>query len=93
MGIPKKTIAHGNINYRDLILTAARDRGTEKTLCPSEVLKGADKKNKELMKEVRLAAFQLADEGRIEILQRGQLVDASKLKGPIRLRIKIKNSR
>jgi len=70
------------------ILDALKARGAEKTICPSEVLVDADKQNKRKMEEVRQAARRLVHAGKIEILQKGKVVDPSEFRGPIRLRAK-----
>ena len=41
---------------------------------------------RELMEPTRAAARRLVVEGRIEMVQRGAVVDPSRAKGPIRLR-------
>lgn len=66
------------------LLTA---RPTHATICPSEVarLLGGEEW-RELMEPAREAARRLVAEGRIEITQRGVVVDGSTAKGPIRLR-------
>lgn len=74
--------------YRSEILRRLEERGIGKTICPSELLEGDDKQNKEMMEEVRRAARKLADEGLIEICQSGEAIDPHTFKGPIRLRLK-----
>jgi Protein of unknown function (DUF3253) len=76
------------VDYRILILDLLRERGPTKTICPSEVLSDNDKQKPELMEEVREAARTLASQQRIEITQRGKVVDPAQFKGPIRLRLK-----
>lgn len=63
-------------------------RASDKSLCPSEVLQGEDKKNRKKMERVRDAARLLACQGKIEITQKGRPVDPSNFKGPVRLRTK-----
>ncbi len=74
----------------DQIMVLLSQRGQGKTICPSEVLTEADKQNPEKMEEVRQAARRLVAKGFIEITQKGQVVELSKFKGPIRLRLKNK---
>lgn len=69
---------------REILQTRARG----KTMCPSEVLEGEDKKDQALMERVREAARRLVHAGEIEIVQGGKPVDPSAFKGPIRLRLK-----
>ena len=63
-------------------------RARDATICPSEVLPLALKSDPAEMEEVRQAARRLVHEGRIEILQKGRVVDPSTARGPIRLRLK-----
>lgn len=77
-------------DFRSAILDLLKVRGTGKTICPSEVLAADDKQNSELMEKVRMSARKLASEGLIDITQKGQVVDATDFRGPIRLRLKSK---
>lgn len=74
-------------------------RAHPKTLCPSEVarsLSAADLQElgaqewRDLMPRLRSMAFEARDRGEIEILQRGEVVDAARgiedVRGPIRIR-------
>jgi len=63
-------------------------RAREATLCPSEVLPAELRSDQAEMEKVRQAARRLVHEGRIEILQKGRVVDPSTARGPIRLRLK-----
>jgi hypothetical protein len=71
-----------------LDLLAARAGGT--TICPSDAAKavaGADDTSwQPLMQRTRNAARRLVATGDLEVTQRGQVVDPSAAKGPIRLR-------
>jgi hypothetical protein len=70
------------------ILEAVSVRGAGKSLCPSEVARGLDRDNwRTLMPAVRAAALRLAQEGRIQITQRGRAVVATSLRGAVRLRL------
>lgn len=71
----------------EAILALLQKRGSEKTICPSEILADADKQNRKKMEEVRQAARRLVHAGKIEILQKGNVVDPSEFRGPIRLRL------
>ena len=67
-------------------LLAQRDAG--KTICPSDAsraLWGADFRGH--MDEVRERAYALVDAGRLEVTQRGEVVDGRSARGPIRLRL------
>lgn len=75
------------------ILELVRRRGAGKTICPSEVARALDEKNwRSLMKDVRREAAELARKGRIDVLQKGRVVDVAKARGAIRLRLKKKHS-
>jgi hypothetical protein len=70
-----------------LALLAQRDAG--KTICPSEAARAlaGDAAFRPLMPVVREVAAAMADEGRLEVTQRGEVVDARSARGPIRLRL------
>jgi hypothetical protein len=70
------------------ILEALKKRGKTSTICPSEILPFEQKTDKNIMEDVRRAARRLVEQGKIDILQKGQVVDPSSFRGPIRLRIK-----
>lgn len=66
----------------------AANRGTDKTICPSEVARamfGDDWRSE--MQNIRDTAFSLAAENKVVITQKGETADPEKLKGPIRIRI------
>ena len=66
-------------------LMAARDRGA--TICPSEAARSVDPEGwRDLMEPARAAARRLVAAGEVEITQGGRVVDASRFKGPIRIR-------
>ena len=75
-------------DYKTQILELLIQRDPTKTICPSEVLPPELKQDKMLMEHVRRSARLLAHEGLIEITQKGQKVDPSDFKGPIRLKLK-----
>ena len=72
-----------------LALLAARRPGA--TICPSEAARalGGDDESawRPLMPAVREAAAGLADEGRVEVTQRGHVVDGRAARGPVRVRL------
>lgn len=73
---------------QDAILSIATERGPSKTLCPSEAAKAVRPEDwRVLMERARQAARRLVAEGRLEVLQKGRVVDPSTAKGPIRLRL------
>lgn len=70
------------------ILAVLRERGRDKTACPSEVARALDADHwRPLMAPVREAAARLVDRGMIEALQRGRVVDIATARGAIRLRL------
>lgn len=74
------------------ILALLAERGQDKTICPSEAAKlvgGADSLHEwqPLMEPARAAARRLVAQGRVLITQKGRVVDPSKAKGPIRLKL------
>ncbi|GAB3939485.1 DUF3253 domain-containing protein [Corynebacterium tapiri] len=71
---------------RAAILTLLRHRNP-KTICPSEAARvvGGDDGFRPLMDMAREVAAELAAESLIEVQQKGEVVDASAAKGPIRL--------
>ncbi|MEM9908397.1 MAG: DUF3253 domain-containing protein [Cyanobacteria bacterium P01_D01_bin.44] len=73
---------------QDGILTQVTQRGPDKTICPSEVARALGGSNwRDLMEAVREQGQQLAKEGKIWVMQKGERVDAAQVKGPIRYRI------
>lgn len=76
--------------WREWVLRLARQRGPEKSLCPSEVARqAAPTEWRSRMNAVRAAAQELADAGAIEFLQRGRIVDPRTARGAIRLRVRV----
>jgi hypothetical protein len=70
-----------------LLLLSRRDPG--KTICPSDAARelAGDTGFRALMDDVRRVAFSLVDQGRLEVIQKGEIVDGRSARGPIRLRI------
>lgn len=70
------------------LLRIARERGTEKTLCPSEAAGAVDpERRRELTRVARSVACGLADEGTVVITQGGEVVDGRTARGPVRVRL------
>ena len=76
-------------NFQNKILELLSQRARDATICPSEILTGSEKQDPELMEKVRQAARILVSQNKIQILQKGQIVEPATAKGPIRLRLKI----
>jgi hypothetical protein len=70
----------------ETILALLAQRRPGATICPSEAARRlAEDDWRPLMPAVREAAARLADEGRVQVTQRGQVVDARTAKGPVRV--------
>lgn len=71
------------------IIRLTKQRGPDKTICPSEAAKACDPDNwRSHMDEVRRAADELQKQGLIAIEQDSQEIQLEEVRGPIRLRIK-----
>lgn len=72
------------------VLALLDQRGRGRTICPSDAARlvhdGEDEGWRDLMEPARRAARRLVAAGEVEITQRGQVVDPSTAKGPIRIR-------
>jgi hypothetical protein len=69
------------------ILAQTAARGSDHSICPSEVARALGAEDwRTLMRPVRAAAARLAGDGRIEVLRHGKPVDPAAFKGVIRLR-------
>lgn len=76
---------------RDLLAT----RAATATICPSAAARrvaterGSAEQEalRSLMEPARMAARRLVDQGEVEIVQRGRVVDPSTAKGPLRIRL------
>jgi hypothetical protein len=73
---------------RRVIAQMVKERGPEKSVCPSEVARriAPDGDWRALMAPVREVAFAMADAGKINVTQKGAVVDGRTVKGAIRLR-------
>jgi hypothetical protein len=73
----------------EAILSLVSERGASSSICPSEAARKVLREDwRDWMQRTRMAARRLAQQGKIEIRQQGNLVDPDHAKGPIRLRIK-----
>lgn len=76
-----------DVELESAIIDLLAARPAHSTMCPSEVARMLGGEAwQTLMEPAREAARRLAVAGRIEIIQRGAVVDPSRAKGPIRLR-------
>ena len=82
-------IAPQRIEQTILALLEQRDPG--KTICPSEAARAlAPGDWRPLMQPVRDTATAMADEGRLEVTQSGEVVDPRTARGAIRLRLPLR---
>ena len=75
----------GSVEKTILDLLAQRAPG--KTICPSEAARALFEDWRPRMDEVREVAYAMADEGRLEVTQSGEVVDGRNARGAIRLRL------
>jgi len=72
----------------DKILQMAAERGTEKTICPSDVARQMFPDDwRKHMDEIRKEAIALQKQGKVLITQKGIPIDTNNIKGPIRIKI------
>jgi hypothetical protein len=73
----------------DTIVELLESRAASATICPSEAARAvAPDAWRQEMEAARRAARRLVAAGRIDITQGGRVVDPSRAKGPIRLRLR-----
>lgn len=73
---------------RKTILVQVRQRGLEKTICPSEVARALGGEDwRSLMPEIRSVGVELVNSGKIQIMQKGNVADPTTVKGAIRFRV------
>jgi hypothetical protein len=83
----KAEAGDGTLTRSILDLLATRARGA--TVCPSEVARALGEDGwRERMEPVREAARRLVQQGVLDIVQGGRVVDPSTARGPIRLRLR-----
>ncbi|MBN6039967.1 DUF3253 domain-containing protein [Amycolatopsis sp. 195334CR] len=72
---------------RAAILTLARARGADSSICPSEAARAVADDWRPLLPQARDVARQLARAGEVQLTQRGQVLDPDgDWRGPIRIR-------
>jgi hypothetical protein len=72
---------------RAAILTLAEHRAPDRTTCPSDAARAVGGEDwRKLMDLTREITADLVDEGEVEVLQKGEVVDPATAKGPIRIR-------
>jgi len=71
------------------ILELLEQRREGATICPSDAAKATGEDAwRALLDPTREAAARLVDQGRIDVTQRGRVVDLATVRGPIRLRLR-----
>jgi len=77
-----------NHDLRAAILSLARERGPDKTICPSDAARAVGGQQwRDLMDDARTEARALARRGEVEISQRGEVLDPdAQWRGPVRIR-------
>lgn len=73
---------------RETILKLSRERGPDKTICPSDAARAIGGDDwRDLMDDARETARDLARDGDVEITQKGEVLDPNATwRGPIRIR-------
>ncbi|MEM8759054.1 MAG: DUF3253 domain-containing protein [Pseudomonadota bacterium] len=73
---------------RDAVLSLLEKRSPGASICPSEAARRLDPTHwRDEMARVRAVAARLVAEGRLEVTQKGAVVDPALARGPIRLRL------
>jgi hypothetical protein len=87
----KRGLSQRDRHIEDTILALLEQRAADASICPSEAARqlAPDEDDwRRQMEPVRMAARRLQRAGRIDITQRGRVVDPDTAKGPIRLRLR-----
>lgn len=78
----------GQKDIKTTILTVAKNRGPEKSTCPSEIARMLFPDDwRKHMSEVVDVAINLHHQGKVAITQKGIPIDVQHIKGPIRIKI------
>lgn len=90
--IPEETLSQ--LIHACVLEVLAKHLGEEHGVCPSEVAMLAAEDLpinwRDLMRPVRMVAARLAEQGRLDILQNGQVVNIREVRGDVRLRLRRK---
>lgn len=76
----------GRSEIEKTIETLLDERAAGATICPSDAARALAADWRPLMEPVRRTALAMADDGRLEVTQGGEVVDGHTARGPIRLR-------
>ncbi len=79
-----------NADLRAAILALAADRGPSSSICPSDAARAVGGDGwRDLMDDARDVARTLARAGRVDVTQRGEVLDPDvPWRGPVRIRIR-----
>ena len=81
-------IMQGETDILTTILSIAKQRGSEKSTCPSEIARLLFPEDwREHMKNVMDVAIDLHNQGKVVITQKGIPIDVNHIKGPVRIKI------
>lgn len=93
--IPEETLSQ--LIHACVLEVLAKHLGSEHGVCPSEVAMMAAEdvpvEWRDLMRPVRMVAARLAEQGRLEVLQNGKVVNIREVRGDVRLRLRKKKPR
>ena len=79
--------------FESVILQLLKERGSGKTICPSEAarimakLDGKPECWRDWLEQARATAIHMSKQGQVAMLQHGKKIDPDKIKGPIRLQL------
>jgi Protein of unknown function (DUF3253) len=90
--IPEETLSQ--LIHACVLEVLSKHLGEENGVCPSEVAMMAAEDLpidwRDLMRPVRMVAAHLAEQGRLDILQNGKVVNIREVRGDVRLRLRRK---
>jgi Protein of unknown function (DUF3253) len=93
--IPEETLSQ--LIHACVLEVLTKHLGEDQGVCPSEVAIMASEDVpidwRDLMRSVRMVAAQLAEQGRLEVLQNGKVVNIREVRGDVRLRLRRKRAR
>ncbi len=83
----KRRVSEADVVLENTIIELLEARAHDASICPSEAAQAVGGDDwRTLMEPARRAARRLVASGNVEITQKGQVVDPSTAKGPIRIR-------
>ncbi len=90
VGFDLTRVVTQHATLRTAILEMAGDRGPQSSICPSDAARAVGGEGwRDLMDDARDVARELARAGRVEVTQKGTVLDPdSEWRGPVRIRIR-----